>query len=204
MPQPLSPTRPRVSPRLDRQGDAVDGVDDLVLAAEPGGAADREVDLQVAHVDDGRATGTRALGRGDGLRTDGARSAPRSAPRCPGSPASRSPTRSWCQHAARWSLRARASAGASRRRIGRRRTRSAARTRSPDGEPMRSGGWPGMLWNTPAVTRSTRGTQRSSPSVYGWRGSANSSSRGRHLDDPAAVHHRDPVADAGDDARGCG
>ena len=58
------------------------------------------------------------------------------------------------------------------------RTRSAARTSSPDGEPMQVGRLARDALEHARRDPSTRGTQRSRPSVYGWRGSANSSSRG--------------------------
>ena len=82
--------------------------------------------------------------------------------------------------------------------------RAARRERAPRRRRIRSGGWPGMLWNTPAVTRSTRGTQRSRPTVYGWRGSANSSSRGATSTIRPPYIDGDAVADARPRCRGCG
>ena len=51
LPQPDSPTRPSVSPLLDVEGDAVDGLvlGDLALDQEAG--RDGEVDLEVFDVD---------------------------------------------------------------------------------------------------------------------------------------------------------
>ena len=41
----------------------------------------------------------------------------------------------------------------------------------------------------------------SSATVYGWSGARLSSRRRGQLDDPAEVHHRDPVADVADDGQ---
>ena len=48
LPQPDSPTRPRLSPAFRSKLDAVDGLDDLPGPAQTGGLLDREVHLQVA------------------------------------------------------------------------------------------------------------------------------------------------------------
>ena len=50
LPQPLSPTRPKVSPLLIVEADAVDRLDVADLAAEDA-AQDREVGLQVLHLE---------------------------------------------------------------------------------------------------------------------------------------------------------
>ena len=61
------------------------------------------------------------------------------------------------------------------------------------------GGSPTTAADSDARPGTSRGTAFSRPCVYGWRGFVKSSSVGGRLDDPAQVHHRDPVAHVADD-----
>ena len=66
--------------------------------------------------------------------------------------------------------------------------------RHPGGISWGGGTSPGIgssLWRLTL----TCGRARSRPWVYGWRGSSNSSSTGRLLDNLPRVHHRHPVGD---------
>ena len=80
---------------------------------------------------------------------------------------------------------------------------SASAQRSVNTQPGSSapsaGRNPGIVSSWPWSLRApARGMQRSSPTVYGWRGLWNTSSTAPVLDDAAGVQHTDPVAHAQD------
>ena len=72
--------------------------------------------------------------------------------------------------------------------------------RQPDGGSTSDGGRPGIGTSSAPSGASSRGIERSSPHVYGCCGAANSSRRGRLLDDPPGVHDGDLVGRLGDHA----
>src|ERR1035437_2108999 len=77
--------------------------------------------------------------------------------------------------------------------------------RSTKGQPEvtspRLGGWPGMpARRTRRPADSRLGMESSSARVYGCWGRGADVRHQTELDDVAAVHHGDPVADLGDDA----
>ena len=89
-----------------------------------------------------------------------------------------------------------------------RRSRSQQRVwkRQPDGGAAGDGTSPRRMirrrrFSTPG---SGMGIADSRATVYGWRGRTVEVARRGDLDDPAEVHHRDPVADVADHGRGRG
>ena len=78
--------------------------------------------------------------------------------------------------------------------------RSAARTRSPCAHGSVSVGEPGIGRSGAPRGASRRGTEASSPPVYGCRGLGEQLAAAGRLDDAARVHHVHGVAHAGDDA----
>ena len=142
---------------LDGEADAVDGLDrgDLLLEDEP--ARDREVLLEV--LDDEQLVGHHARLRhrvGQQLRRP------------------RAPWRLLVEVAAcRWS----GELGAHGLQLAARRPRTAVNAnaqrgwnRQPAGGVSSDGGWPGICTSR-STSRSRRGSEPSSPHVYGWRGS---------------------------------
>ena len=177
LPQPDSPTRPSDSPCGELEVDAVDGAQDIGRVRRrppPTPPRSGKCISSPRTSSSGSATGDHRLAprvRGAGLVVDAAVARP-----APSGTSGNSPRP--CSRS--------------------RRTRSAGGTRQPGGGAARSGGEPGIDASWPR-TRSKSGTERSRPSVYGWRGSRKTASTGPVLDDLARVHHRDALARLGDD-----
>ena len=140
LPQPLSPTSPSVSPRRDREVDAVDRLHVADLARQHDAFGDREMHGEAAHLEQRRRarlalmprTGARALPRRSALRKQAAR--------WPGSPTG--------------SSGGRAVAHCVDRRSG-----SAAGRRSRRRACVRSGGWPSTGSSRARRGWSSRGTE---------------------------------------------
>ena len=197
LPQPDSPTRPRVSPRWISKltpSTAWTRADRSLHDA----AADREVLHQVADLDerDGRQR------RRVGARSCASRRRGRGQPPARG-PRHRPPAASWySQHRTSWPARTGSSRGWTSWRSPTSSSIWAGQrgaNRHPLGRSIRLGTLPGMTASS-SLTAPTTGIEPISPRVYGWSGSPEEGHDVGLLDDLAGVHDRDPIAHLGHDA----